>query len=169
MALPALPNELIRQICEQIQDAPSLASLACTCRALREPAEISLYNTIILTTRPPQMRLHHALEHDPQRRNHIHGLELRYASVTYQCVDTPPLNITALPCLESLLSESPFCRVHMAPHPWEHKHVWTADMKAYLAMLETASLLSASPSGALSLANLKSRKHLLICHQPWST
>ncbi|KAI1878412.1 uncharacterized protein JN550_000594 [Neoarthrinium moseri] len=158
MLLTALPSELILQIFEQIPDAQTLQSLACTCSNFQQIAEVCLYSRFLFTRRESFKKLVDSLNKDSQRYNHVRDVELRYSTQAYDFLSTEPMDLCEFPNLRSFVSESPFCNAHSYVGR-KDEGIWIADMKHYLHAFERASILTPGPEdGTLSkpLNNLKS-------------
>ncbi|KAI0129087.1 hypothetical protein BJ170DRAFT_623942 [Xylariales sp. AK1849] len=154
MSLLSLPNELIMQMLEHIDDVPTLQAVARTCKALQVAAEVCLYSSVIATKRSTQVSLLDAIGREPQRKQHVRNLELLYSTRRYECLGTASLDLRTFSRLRSFVSESPFCNSHSRRERYsEH---WLADKQAYLYAFHESSLLRDPAYNGRPLANLRS-------------
>ena len=77
-SLLQLPNELIGDIFEHINDRKTLKSLAQTCRRVQELAEPVLYRSILMRSSRQLYKLSGAIESRKERVEAIHAIDLRY-------------------------------------------------------------------------------------------
>ncbi|ETS76447.1 hypothetical protein PFICI_11834 [Pestalotiopsis fici W106-1] len=155
MALESLPTELILLVFQQIADTEALQATARTCKKFQQVVEICLYSHVLCTRRASANRLLELCRADPRRATYVHDLQLVYSTRHHDFQNTAPVDLCFFPCLNSFVSESPFCNSH-ARIGAKSESVWQADMQAYLRAFEQASLLSSIPSCAKPLGFLKS-------------
>ncbi|KAI0376788.1 hypothetical protein F5Y04DRAFT_198183 [Hypomontagnella monticulosa] len=156
MTLLTLPGELLLQIMEHLrdsQDVQSLTSIACTCKALREVAEMNLYSFADFTTLSSlYLFLDAATRAEPKRRRYLRDLKLLYSTSRYDYEQPPyPPDLTAFPNLTSFVSESPECQ----PRSVKGTH-WKVFMDMYMKAFSQASLLNESGGTPRPLQNLRS-------------
>lgn len=155
MALESLPTELILHVFQQIADTEALQATARTCKKFRQIIEICLYSSVLFTRRSSANRLLDLCKADPRRAAYVHDLQLVYSTRHHDFQNSPPLDLCFFPCLNSFVSESPFCNAHSRIGS-KSESVWQADMQAYLRAFEQASLLSNIPPGDRPLSFLRS-------------
>ncbi|KAI0168655.1 hypothetical protein BJ166DRAFT_523005 [Pestalotiopsis sp. NC0098] len=155
MALDSLPTELILHVFQQIADTEALQATARTCKKFRQVVEICLYSSVLFTRRSSANRLLDLCKADPRRAAYVHDLQLVYSTRHHDFQNSPPLDLCFFPCLNSFVSESPFCNAHSRIGS-KSESVWQADMQAYLRAFEQASLLSNIPPGDRPLSFLRS-------------
>lgn len=153
-----LPNELVLLVFRQIDDSNSLQAAACTCKKFRGVAEICLYSRAHFTKRSSAERLLELCREDSNRAAYVQDLRLLYSTQYHDFLNTSPLDLCYFSCLNSFVSESPFCNSHSRVG-MKSESVWRADMQAYLRAFEQASLLSDTSSGDKPLSYLRSCKH----------
>ncbi|KAI0101082.1 hypothetical protein F4814DRAFT_456052 [Daldinia grandis] len=158
MSLLAIPNELLLQIMEHLRDSrhvQALQSVACTCKELREVAEIYLYSTAKFTTLSSLYRFLDAAAHadEPNRKGYLRDLKLLYSTNQYDPGYNAPYlpDLTLFPNLESFVSESPECQ----PRSVKGTH-WGIFKESYTRAFMQASLLNESLETPRPLQALRS-------------
>lgn len=155
MALESLPTELVLLVFQQIADTEALQATARTCKKFKQVVEICLYSHVLFTRRASANRLLQLCRADPRRATYVQDLQLVYSTRDHDFQNSAPLDLCFFPCLNSFVSESPFCNSH-ARIGAKSESVWQADMQAYLRAFEQASLLSSMPICAKPLGFLRS-------------
>jgi hypothetical protein len=155
MALESLPTELVLLVFQQIADTEALQATARTCKKFKQVVEICLYSHVLFTRRASANRLLQLCRADPRRATYVQDLQLVYSTRDHDFQNSAPLDLCFFPCLNSFVSESPFCNSH-ARIGAKSESVWQADMQAYLRAFEQASLLSSMPTCAKPLGFLRS-------------
>lgn len=158
MALNELPNELVLQVFQQIDGADTLQAAACTCKKFKDIAEICLYRHALFRKRASTDKLWALCQGDHKRAAYVQDLQLLYSTRYHDFLNTPTVDLCYFPCLNSFVSESPFCNTH-AHIGAKSEAVWQADMQAYICAFEQASLLSNSPGEDRPLSYLKNCEH----------
>lgn len=147
--LLSVPNELLGQILDAVQEKSSLAAVARTCHELLDFAEARLYSHLSLETREALEILGKLVESRPQRAGFLRRLDLVFATPGYDNdlvgVTTADV-ITSYPNIRSLAIESPRCNAQSRDDPSEWGLDWPADMALYQELFESATLLR-EPSG----------------------
>lgn len=104
-----LPNELIADIVEYIEDTETLRALARTCSRLQSIAELALYQSIFHRTGEAAIRLCEAVETRPERADGIHVIDSRCKwQKRAGLVSLAPV-ISRAKNLRELTIESPYC------------------------------------------------------------
>ncbi|KAK8132056.1 hypothetical protein PG999_000229 [Apiospora kogelbergensis] len=110
--LVSLPNELLGQILDVVQNKASLAAVARTCHALRDIAEARLYSHLTIEKREALAYLGNATSARPKRDGFVRRLDLLFGGTVYGdiLVDMTTADTVAalFPRLKSLTIESPF-------------------------------------------------------------
>lgn len=162
MALLNLPSELLLQIMEHPRDSrdvQSLKSVACTCKALRDVAEVNLYAFADFATLSSLYLFLDAVTHaEPKRKGYLRDLRLLYSTSRYDYEQPPcPPDLTVFPNLISFVSESPECQ----PKSVKGTH-WYQFRESYMKAFKKASLLNESVEEPRPLQNLTSRKFRFV-------
>ncbi|KAK8064669.1 hypothetical protein PG994_007307 [Apiospora phragmitis] len=147
--LLSIPNEILGQIFDAVQERASLETAARTCHALRDFAEARLYSHLSLEKRETLEALGKLVEARPQKARFVRRLDLVFSTVRYDnnlVGVTTADAVTTFPNLKSLTVESPRCNARSRGNPSDWGTDWPADMVLYLRLFESASLLS-EPSG----------------------
>ncbi|KAI2470669.1 hypothetical protein F4781DRAFT_421080 [Annulohypoxylon bovei var. microspora] len=161
MALIALPNELILHIMGYLQDSHdvlALKSASCTCQALREAAEVCLYNTAKFTKLSSLYQFLEATRVQPKRKEYLRDLQLLFSNGLRDPHAIPTLpDLASFPNLTSFVSESSECQ----PRTLKRTQ-WKLFMEHFMQLFKQASLLNDSAGAPKPLQNLRS----LVLH--WS-
>lgn len=160
ISLLSIPNELLGQIFDAVQDKTSLAAAARTCHGLRDFAEARLYSRLSLETRGALEVFGRLVKSRPQRAGFLRRLDLVFATPNYDNdrvgVTTAGV-VTSYPNIKSLTIESPRCNARSRDDPSEWGTDWPADMALYQEVFESASLLSELRGNCGPFQNLTSR------------
>ncbi|KAK7984772.1 hypothetical protein PG988_002394 [Apiospora saccharicola] len=141
----SIPNELLGQIFDAVEEKASLAAAARTCHGLRDFAEARLYSYLKLETREALEVLGKLVKSRPQRAGFLRLLDLVFATPDYdndRVGVTTAATLTSYPNIRSLTIESPRCNARSREEPSEWGTDWPADMAFYQELFESASLLS---------------------------
>ncbi|KAK7962115.1 uncharacterized protein PG986_002940 [Apiospora aurea] len=157
ISILSIPNELLGQIFDAIQDRASLAAAARTCHDLRDFAEARLYSHLSLRKREALEALKKLVDARPRRADFVRRLDLVFSTAQYdnrlEGVTTADA-VTSFPYLNSLTVESPRCNAMSRINSSEWGRDWAADMSRYLKLFLSASLLSETNCDASPLQNL---------------
>ncbi|KAI1372487.1 hypothetical protein F4677DRAFT_449388 [Hypoxylon crocopeplum] len=156
MTLLTLPSELLFHVMEHLRDSRdvhTLQSVACTCKALREIAEIYLYSTAVFIKLSSLYEFFDAIRTEPKRKGYLRDLQLLFSTQLYNpgTLSASPPDLASFPNLTSLVSESPECQ----PSSLKGTH-WNEFMDYYLQTFEQASLLNESVGAQKPLLHLRS-------------
>ncbi|XXH02165.1 hypothetical protein Hte_008533 [Hypoxylon texense] len=155
VGLLGLPGELLLQMMELLRDSrdfQTLQAVACTCKTLREVAEIYLYSVAEFTTLSSLHQFLDATLADPRRKAYLRDLRLLYSTRRYSSLDlfVPP-DLVSFPNLASFVSESPECQ------PVSAKGTrFELCMDYFTQVFSQASLLNESLETTRPLQNLRS-------------
>ncbi|KAK7983640.1 hypothetical protein PG989_011042 [Apiospora arundinis] len=145
ISLISIPNELLEQIFDAVQEQPALAAAARTCRALRDIAEAHLYSHLILEKPESLEYVEELMRARPQRAGLVQRLDLAFGIATYDedlVKMTTADKVAALfPSLKFLLLESPRKQDRRGPNPPPFLSGRPADIELYKKMFKSASLL----------------------------
>ncbi|KAK8016580.1 hypothetical protein PG993_014769 [Apiospora rasikravindrae] len=170
----SIPNELLGQIFDAIQERASLAAAARTCHDLRDFAEARLYSHLSIRKREALEDLRKLVDARPQRAGFVRQLDLVFSTAQYdnnlEGVTTADA-VTPFPNLKSLTVESPRCNAMSRASSSKWGTDWPLDMPQYLNLFESASLLNEPSYKGGPLQNLTSCQFPspLVCFNPSTT
>lgn len=166
ISLISIPNELLEQIFDAVQEQPALAAAARTCRALRDIAEAHLYSHLILEKPESLEYVEELMRARPQRAGLVQRLDLAFGIATYDedlVKMTTADKVAALfPSLKFLLLESPRKQDRRGPNPPPFLSGRPADIELYKKMFKSASLLEEPSVKDSPFHNLTSCQLLLF-------